>query len=109
MIDQVATSSEFGKWIITLGVGGILAFVMFMFYRKDVKQYTELWKAQSELLMMVVKENTTAHVINAESNRQLVSIVSAFHKRMDVINIEDRDRARDDLRRENQRERDGGH
>jgi phosphate/sulfate permease len=92
MIDQMANDSEFAKWVITLGVGGVLAFIMFMFYRKDVKQYTELWKAQSEMLMSVVKENTTAHVINAESNRQLVSIVSAFHKRMDVINIEERRR-----------------
>lgn len=53
---------EFTKWLVTLGVGGVLAGVMFMFYRKDVKQYTELWRTTSELLVGVVKENTASNV-----------------------------------------------
>ncbi len=54
--------TEFSKWIITLGVGGVLAGFMFVFYRKDVKQYTELWKTQTEMLLQVVKENTASNV-----------------------------------------------
>lgn len=53
---------EFSKWLITLGVGGILAGFMFMFYRKDVKQFTELWRATAELLMGVIKDNTASNV-----------------------------------------------
>jgi len=53
---------EFSKWLITLGVGGILAGFMFMFYRKDVKQYTELWRSTAEMLMSVIKENTASNV-----------------------------------------------
>lgn len=53
---------EFAKWLITLGVGGVLAAFMFAFYRKDVRQYTELWKASSDQLMMVVRENTASNV-----------------------------------------------
>jgi hypothetical protein len=88
---------EFGKWIITLGVGGVLAFVMFLFYRKDVRQYTELWKAQTELLMLVVKENTAAHISNSVINQQLMATVNAFHRRVDVTTT---DRSVSDLVRE---------
>ncbi len=54
--------AEFAKWLVTLGVGGVLAAFMFTFYRKDVKQYTELWKAATDSLMLVVKENTVSNV-----------------------------------------------
>lgn len=53
---------EFAKWLATLGVGGVLAGFMFAFYRKDVKQYTELWKIMADQMMAVVKENTTSNV-----------------------------------------------
>jgi hypothetical protein len=53
---------EFTKWLVTLGVGGVLAAFMFTFYRKDVKQYTELWKFTVEQLMDVVKENTASNI-----------------------------------------------
>ena len=63
--------SEFAKYLATLGVGGILAAFMFQFYRKDVKQYTELWRGQSEQLIQVVKENTVAITSNAEITKAL--------------------------------------
>lgn len=66
-------------FLATLGVGGVLAGVMFMFYRKDVRQFTELWKVQSEMLMVVVKENTS-------SNVTLVEMVRSLHKRLDQDN-----------------------
>lgn len=53
---------EFSKWLITLGVGGILAGFMFMFYRKDVKQFTELWRSTAEMMMNVIRENTASNV-----------------------------------------------
>lgn len=54
--------TEFSKWLITLGVGGVLAAFMFTFYRKDVRQYTELWKLNTEILMGIVKENTASNI-----------------------------------------------
>lgn len=54
--------AEFTKWLVTLGVGGVLAGFMFVFYRKDVKQYTELWKIMTEQFSTIVKENTTSNV-----------------------------------------------
>jgi hypothetical protein len=54
--------AEFAKWLATLGVGGVLAGLMFVFYRKDVKQYTELWKTATDTMMGIVKENTASNV-----------------------------------------------
>lgn len=53
---------EFIKWGATLGVGGVLAAFMFAFYRKDIKQYTELWKMTAEQMMGIIKENTASNV-----------------------------------------------
>jgi transcriptional/translational regulatory protein YebC/TACO1 len=53
---------EFTKWLATLGIGGVLAAFMFTFYRKDVKQYTELWKNTTELVIAAIKENTASNV-----------------------------------------------
>lgn len=53
---------EFMKWLATLGVGGVLAGIMFGFYRKDIKQFTELWQMTTEQLMTIVKENTASNV-----------------------------------------------
>lgn len=61
---------EFVKWFATLGIGGVLAAFMFMFYRKDMQQYTELWRTTSELLMTVIKENTA-------SNAKLISLIES--------------------------------
>ncbi len=53
---------EFVKWFATLGIGGILAAFMFVFYRKDIQSYTELWKMSSDQLATIVKENTASNV-----------------------------------------------
>ncbi len=53
-------NTEFAQWIATLGIGGVLAGFMFMFYRKDMKQFTDLWKTTSDQLILVIKENTTS-------------------------------------------------
>lgn len=78
---------EFVKWLTTLGVGGALAGLMFMFYRKDVKQYTELWKAATDQLMSVVKENT-------QSNTKLISLIEQQERNMvrkdDIVSLIER-------------------
>lgn len=67
---QGLPGDDFMKWIITLGVGGVLAAFMFVFYRKDVKQFTELWQAQTKMLMDVVIANTA-------SNQKLISLIES--------------------------------
>lgn len=51
---------ELIKMAAPLGVGGVLAAVMFFFYRADAQRNADNWKGQSELLVQVVKENTAA-------------------------------------------------
>ena len=48
------------KYLASLGVGGILAGMMFFVYRKDMKVNAEAWRGQADMLMVVVKENTAA-------------------------------------------------
>lgn len=62
--------AEFTKWLITLGVGGVLAAFMFTFYRKDVRQFTELWKSTTDQLIGVVKDNTA-------SNTKLIALIES--------------------------------
>lgn len=67
-IQTPIVDGEFLKWVTTLGVGGVIAALMFMFYRKDIKMYTELWKVQSDQLIIIVKENTA-------SNQKLITML----------------------------------
>jgi hypothetical protein len=75
------------KWLVQLGVGGVIAGLMFFFYRKDVKQFTDLWQAQAALnfkqtdaMMQLVRETTVAITINTE-------VVKSLHRRMDRLDL----------------------
>ena len=68
--------AEFLKQFANYGVGGVLGIVVLMFYRKDVRQFTELWKSQTEMLIDVVRENT-------ESNVKLGIMIESLHRRLD--------------------------
>ena len=78
---------EFVKLIGGLGVGGTIAIIIFGFYRKDVRSYTDLWKAQAEredkrteALMQLVRENSVATTTNTE-------VLRALHRRVDQLDL----------------------
>lgn len=48
------------KYLSTLGVGGILAGIMFVYNNRQAKENAERWRGQSEAFAQVVKENTAA-------------------------------------------------
>lgn len=75
-MEQLVVDNDLFKWLVSLGVGGVLAGAMFMFYRKDMKQFTEQWKMQTELLLAVVRENTA-------SNVRMEELLKALHRRLD--------------------------
>ena len=52
--------AEMFKMLAPLGVGGVLAAIIFGMYRKDAREWQESWKGQSQMLLQVVKENTAA-------------------------------------------------
>lgn len=66
---------EFVKWLSGLGVGGALAAFIFSAYRKDMTQFTEQWKGQTELLVDVVRENSAAITQNT-------AVVQSLHAHM---------------------------
>ncbi len=69
---------EFIKYLSTLGVGGLIAGLMFLVYRKDMKTYSEQWRGQAEILVQVVRENSTAIAANTTT-------IQALHRRDDRI------------------------
>lgn len=94
--------NEFLKWLAGLGVGGAIAGLIFFFYRKDVRSYTELWQqattvqqtvmrdfqiAMKESQMayaLVIEKSTAAHVANTETNREIITLLHALHRRLDL-------------------------
>lgn len=46
--------------LLPLGVGGVLAYVMFLIYRKDSKEWGTRWHEQAKLLLQEVNGNTKA-------------------------------------------------
>lgn len=67
---QTGGEIQLVNWLTTLGVGGALAAFMFILYRRDVKQYTDLWAKQSDQMIEIVKENT-------ESNVRLATLIES--------------------------------
>ena len=68
--------ADFIKYLVGQGAFGVVAGLLFHFYRRDVQQFTNLWRGQSEQLIMVVKENTA-------SNVHLITLIDALHRRLD--------------------------
>ena len=68
---------ELGKWLATLGLGGVLAAFVFWFYRKDSLTHTENWRGQTAIMVETVKENT-------EAICRLGTLLEALHKRLDI-------------------------
>jgi hypothetical protein len=58
-----------------------------MFYRKDIKVYTDLWKQTTDLLILIIKENTA-------SNVKLISLIEQQERnairKEDIVNLIDR-------------------
>lgn len=61
------------EWIIGQGIGAVLAFGMFLVYRKDVKNGLGTWRGQTEILMKLVGENTAAMQRNTDAINQMES------------------------------------
>jgi hypothetical protein len=64
-------NEELTKWFASLGIGGIIAAILFVFYRKDVRMYHNLWMGQSKILAELIKENTAAFIELRDCVQQL--------------------------------------
>lgn len=76
---------EMAKWLATLGVGGVLAGVIFYFYQKHsnewsktLSSFVETERHRADALMRVVTENTasnTAVIKAVESNTKMLDLL----------------------------------
>jgi hypothetical protein len=98
-MDHIVIDNDFLRAIAGLGVGGMLAGVIFLMYRKDVKSYTELWKNATTMLIDALNKSTAAHVENTASNREMSSLLRALHRRLDRVEATEGGHAEPLLRR----------
>jgi hypothetical protein len=88
------------KYLAPLGVGGILAGMIFMVYRKDALRWIEDWKGQSQMLLKVVVDTTaamTALVSKLEVLVQMAAGVTALIAKLEerenlLVKLEERDK-----------------
>ena len=83
MRQSIPNMPESLGFLATLGVGGVLAGMMFMVYRKDVRQHTELWHQQTTILMAVVNKNTEAITTLIERSAIAEQTLIAFGQRLE--------------------------
>jgi hypothetical protein len=78
--------AEFVKYIASLGVGGVIAMLIYNFsqkalaaqtkgYEEKLTFFIDQWKGQAEVLLQVVKENSAAITANTQT-------VASLHQRM---------------------------
>lgn len=87
-MDLFENLPELLKFSATLGVGGLLAFAMFLFYRKDQMANSEAWRGQSEVLIAIVKENTAAISQLQASTTALQTSVGALVSMIEALRHE---------------------
>jgi hypothetical protein len=55
------------EWVMSQGIGAVLAVVMFLVYRKDVKSALNSWQGQTKILTTLVQEATRAMQANTDA------------------------------------------
>lgn len=80
---DIVIDADFVKYLASLGVGGVIAGMMFHFYRRDVATYTQQWKGQSDALMTVVRDNMGIVRENTAALTKMATLLEALHRRID--------------------------
>lgn len=59
------------EWLVSQGIGAVLALAMFLVYRKDVHNALNSWQQQTKILTDLVKEVTVALQGNTDAVRAM--------------------------------------
>jgi hypothetical protein len=70
------------KWVMSQGVGAVLAFVMFMVYRKDVHEALNSWREQTKILTGLVQEATVALTRHSDAVETCSEAVAAMERKL---------------------------
>lgn len=91
-------TGELAQFVMSHGFEGSLAAILFWFYRKDIRSYTELWKETSSALLVALKDSSNAQRDVAVAMTRNAEIVKSLHRRLDAIeqdeHVEGRRRSR---------------
>lgn len=63
------------NWLASLGVGGALAWGMFLVYRKDLKQVADERKEQMAAMAHMLRDNTQAMRDNTQALAALKTLI----------------------------------
>lgn len=59
------------KWAVSQGVGVVLAVVIFLLYRKDVKNGMSAWRSQTEILIGLTSESNRTNQALTDAVQEL--------------------------------------
>ncbi len=66
------------KWVVSQGIGAVLALVMFLVYRKDVHNALNSWQTQTKVLTELVRDSTSTMQRNTDAVEANTSAVRAM-------------------------------
>lgn len=70
------------KWIMSQGVGAVLAFGMFLVYRKDVHEALNSWREQTKILTGIAQENSAALARHSDAVEASTEAVAAMERKL---------------------------
>jgi hypothetical protein len=70
------------KWVMSQGIGAVLAFVMFLVYRKDVHNALNSWRDQTKILTALVQDVSTSIKGNTDAVLANTDAVAAMERQL---------------------------
>lgn len=70
------------EWVITQGIGAVLALAMFLWYRKDVHAALNSWRDQNKTLMTLVQDVSARMQANTDAVSANTEAVQAMERKL---------------------------
>jgi hypothetical protein len=80
---DAGTVNESTRWLAQLGVGGAIAVIIFFFYRRDLRSYSELWQLQAADNRLMTDRVIGLVETTTRAATELTAVVHALHERLD--------------------------
>lgn len=70
------------EWVITQGIGAVLALAMFLWYRRDVHAALNSWRDQNKTLMTLVQDVSARMQANTDAVQANTEAVQAMERKL---------------------------
>jgi hypothetical protein len=77
----------FIKWFVDQSATAAFAGLLFYFYRKDVRQYTDMWQKQADLNQAATAAMMSLVERNMATITENTTVLKALHHRIDRLDI----------------------